>query len=750
MLPDILPDAFSTAAKGPASAAIVCRVAETDIPLTWIDGVASDPRLANVFVFDASSAGHYLREDGSAAFTPRGLDILPMLSNACDAVASYIQQDINKLSIEIEATAKNWKYPTATIVGKLVSTLSAMTKPAEVETLSGLDTKQKLHVKELSEALKADPKQKAKETRAAAARLGEFASRVNESLSLISDERCEALSKIVDEARITSKAAKVFAAGQFDATYLPGTGSTLWRKLWDAAESYSVSLAYKDQLFPVIVDAARCVLCQQDLDAAAVNRLKAIGKFCMDQSQQLAEQAATRLKDATEKIEKIGVLAIEFARVEADLAVTAHEEKIAIGEFVMQTDERLTTVKGHLANGIWSTPTPMNASPVYAIDILVSSLEARAITEESADDPVTRKKLESERDELIGREWLAGVKDDIVSQIDRYKLMAKLEACKKDTATASITAMNTELTKSLVTKAFCDRFKQECKSLGLRTLDVKLESIKGKKAETKFGLRFVNPTNRKVVEIASEGEQRCIALAAFLSELSQASHQSALVFDDPVSSLDYWHRDKIAARLVDESKSRQVIVFTHDAVFLHDLQSSAKHETDSPEIFHLEWSGNMPGRCIKGLPWDFKSADDRFDKLEKEQRAIAKTWNAVPNEEDIQSIRRAYSWLRATLERIVEREIFTDVVFRFRAYVDIKKLNGVIGFTQDECNELQRLNQRCHDVTDAHDAVPVKQAAIPSPDDLDKDIADAKELLITIRDRRKKIAASVSTKGKTP
>jgi len=279
---------------------------------------------------------------------------------------------------------------------------------------------------------------------------------------------------------------------------------------------------------------------------------------------------------------------------------------------------------------------------------------------------------------------------------------------------------------------------------------VKLENIKGKKGEAKFGLRFVIPTSHKVVDIASEGEQRCVALAAFLSELSQASHQSALVFDDPVSSLDYWHREKIAARLVNESKSRQVIVFTHDAVFLHDLQSCAKHETDSSEIFHLEWSGNMPGKCIKGLPWDFKSADDRFDKLEKEQRTIAKTWNAVPNEENVLSIRRAYSWLRATLERIVEREIFADVVFRFRAYVDIKKLNGVIGFTQDECDELKRLNQRCNDVTDAHDAAQVKQAAIPIPDDLDKDIADAKKLLIAIRDRRHKIAASVSTKGKTP
>lgn len=39
----------------------------------------------------------------------------------------------------------------------------------------------------------------------------------------------------------------------------------------------------------------------------------------------------------------------------------------------------------------------------------------------------------------------------------------------------------------------------------------------GKKGETKFGLRLVSAGNSKVADIASEGEQRCIALAAFLS-----------------------------------------------------------------------------------------------------------------------------------------------------------------------------------------------------------------------------------------
>jgi wobble nucleotide-excising tRNase len=69
----------------------------------------------------------------------------------------------------------------------------------------------------------------------------------------------------------------------------------------------------------------------------------------------------------------------------------------------------------------------------------------------------------------------------------------------------------------------------------------------------------------------SEGEKTCVALAAFLTELATAQHASALVFDDPVSSLDHRWRSSVAKRLVDEAKKRQVIVFTHDLVFVNDL-----------------------------------------------------------------------------------------------------------------------------------------------------------------------------------
>jgi hypothetical protein len=144
----------------------------------------------------------------------------------------------------------------------------------------------------------------------------------------------------------------------------------------------------------------------------------------------------------------------------------------------------------------------------------------------------------------------------------------------------------------------------------------------------------------------------------------------------------------------------------------------------------------------RGLPWDCKSPQDRLDKLEKEQKGLTKDWQAIPNEELKARMRMVYSHLRATLERIVEKIIFGDVIFRFRSYVNMKNLSNVVGFTDAENTDVQRLFKKCCDVTEAHDSGSGKQAAVPDPNELAKDITDTRKLLDTVRARQKAGAAA--------
>ena len=102
-------------------------------------------------------------------------------------------------------------------------------------------------------------------------------------------------------------------------------------------------------------------------------------------------------------------------------------------------------------------------------------------------------------------------------------------------------------------------------------------------------------------------------------------------------------------------------------------------------------------------------------------------------------MRSAYSWLPATIERIVERIVFADVVYRYRSYVKIGKLKEVVGFPKSECDVIQLLFKKCSDVTDAHDAASGKQSSIPSPKDLEQDIIATKSMLAAIKLRKKSL-----------
>lgn len=731
---DIIPNCFATGAhSSPTSATINFRMGTTEIQSSWINGNHADPRLSNVFVFDAFSAEHYLSNDSEASFTPFGLDVLPKLSRACDDLASRLKTDVASWNTKISGTQANWKYDPSTQVGKLIQGLNKNTKDADVTSLATLNAAESARLQTLRDALKSDPLQKARQTRAAIARVEAFMQLLSSAVTALSDSSIAEIKKQIEYAHETALAASAFASGQFDGTYLAGTGSALWRKLWDAAREYAVT-PYPKGEYPLTPEEARCVLCQQELDDPARKRFQRFDAFCKDTSQQLAASASQALVLTAAIFKKKSPLKSELEKIRTDVSILSAEQLGQLDTFIEISDARLERVKSSLESKQWSEASALPASPETALREAIKALEAQASTEEAANDPVARKSLENERRELEAREWLSGVKADVLKQIEHLKIVSELDQCKRDLNTASITSKSSELTETFVTKAFRDRFNDEAKALGLTTIQVVMEPVQGKKGITLFGLRLVNATNSSVAKIASEGEQRCVALGAFLAELSQSSHLSALVFDDPVSSLDHWHRQKIAERLVAECATRQVIVFTHDVIFLNDLLSFSEEKSTTPFVVTLEWDQGAPGSFIEGLPWDSKKPSECLDALEKKQRAIATQWNPQPNAANISAIRSLYSLLRSTMERIVENDLLGGVVTRFESQVKAGRVDTLVGITANESQETKRLLQKCHDLTDAH---APSTTAIPTPADLLQDITDARKLVDAIKTRKK-------------
>lgn len=756
----ITPNAFAAKpSNDPASATINFQYGNLSVQTKWVNGTPADPRLANVFVFDANCAEHYVSYDSEAAFTPFGLDILPKLSKACDQLALRLKITTDQWKSQITSASANWRFDPATKAGTLIHNLGSATKASDVTALATLGTTELNRIATLRDALKADPLKKAEQTRAAKARVDAFLQLIRTASVILSDTAVLEVEKELTEAIESADAAKAFASRQFDATFLKGTGSDLWRKLWEAAREYSTNYPYPLQDFPPVSVDARCVLCQQELDSSARGRFTKFDALCRDKSQAISAEAERTLISTKSKYALNGeglkagaehtlapgatgnppsstYLRTELGKIEADLSVITAAKIAHIAEFVTKSDERLRQIGQNLVARKWSTIPNLPASPESFLQEAATALQHKAETEEAANDPIARRFLDNELKELEAREWLSRVQAEVLNQIEWYRIVGELEGCKKDLNTAAITTKSSELTETFVTTAYRQRFQEEAGKLGLTTLDVVVDAIQGKKGVTHFGLRLSKAANGKVAEIASEGEHRCVALAAFLADLSQSPHQSALVFDDPVSSLDHWHRQKIAERLVEEARNRQVIVFTHEATFLNDLLFFEDEAKQVPYVLTVEWCNSAPGKYQTGLPWDIKKPHECLAVLDQDQLAISNQWNLLPNAANIAAMRGAYSRLRSVMERIVETELLKGIVERFQSQVVSGRVKYLVGITAQECDEAKRLLQKCHDLTSSH---APSSKAIPTPNDLKQDIADARGLIGTIRARHKAI-----------
>ena len=93
---------------------------------------------------------------------------------------------------------------------------------------------------------------------------------------------------------------------------------------------------------------------------------------------------------------------------------------------------------------------------------------------------------------------------------------------------------------------------KEIDKLGVASLAIELRKEKPRYGVPYFRVSLMRKPEARVGDILSEGEHRCVALAAFLAELATTEGHSAIVFDDPVSSLDHVHREAMAQRLPDE------------------------------------------------------------------------------------------------------------------------------------------------------------------------------------------------------
>ena len=270
---------------------------------------------------------------------------------------------------------------------------------------------------------------------------------------------------------------------------------------------------------------------------------------------------------------------------------------------------------------------------------------------------------------------------------------------------------------------------------------VRVEMVRsgGKFGSPQYKIQLFAKPNEKVGVILSEGEQTCVALAAFLTELATAMHSSAIVFDDPVSSLDHRWRKSVAKRLVEEAQNRQVIVLTHDLVFVNDLNDLSFVKGQPVKSITISRGAQGTGIVGDGLPWQGKSIEDRIDKLEKSCREAQTLYTNNQDDEYRQQAASIYNNLRASWERGLEDIAFSRVVQRHRDYINAKDLKKVTVLSEADCDSFHAGFKKCCDIVDAHDPSSARNGEVPPPNEIFQDIQALKDWSSSLKDRQKRV-----------
>jgi len=219
--------------------------------------------------------------------------------------------------------------------------------------------------------------------------------------------------------------------------------------------------------------------------------------------------------------------------------------------------------------------------------------------------------------------------------------------------------------------------------------------------------------------VFSESEQKALALAFFLAEVSASDHDGGIILDDPVTSLDHRCRSYVARRLVEEASKRQVIVFTHEIGLLLELQERAGLDEVPAKVCTVRRAGDVVGLASSELPWVAQNVKGRTGFLRDRLQSLKKVEQSAGGDEYRLQVKLWYELLREAWERAVEERLLNGVVQRFSRDVQTKRLKG-IALTQQLVNDVDAGMSACS--AWVHDQAIGLNPSVPSVGDLDKEL----------------------------
>lgn len=676
---------------------------EVITPIKWskvdedkVENYVKYTPLKRISFFDNKVANVYVDEDRELFYFPFEIRLYSELAFLADRLKKQLNEKVKEIEKNLPNLPEMTEGTTSkSIIFKLKKWKIAEVTKKELNSICFFSEKEEQELRKLKDKKEQTPDQQ-KVIFERMKKMLELVKQHIESLSTSSLKKLLVLHTNYQTAKKNAEQGIVDLAQDQDMPIRKAIGSVVWFEMFKAARAFAGEVYPGVSLSP-IANGDYCVLCHQKLEENARNRLKKFDDF-MDQ---VLQKAANEAKDVYEKSK--GMI-MDLSDLDLD-AITQQLQKYAALSSVQE--EQISLIISDINAITWRFREVKKIIKTGDFDGLhalidkefqakvdISSLINGIKDKEKQIETLISKGVEtfsteeqSRFFELLDKEKCFNREDDIRKYFDllqkRNHLLHDYESLLN---TAPVTRQSTKRSNELFSDALKARYTKEIRRLRLEYLGISVGS-KGKKGIPKIKVNMEGLEKEKKSEILSEGEQKGIALAGFLTEINEMNVGHAIVFDDPISSLDWDRRKLIVNRLVEEAKKRQVIVFTHDFSFALQLEKKCEDKNGGnaegffKKLF-IEKRSNGPvlefGIIEKDVvAWEFKNVNTRINDIRKEINDLEKKELQPDDSEFETKASNITKKLRKTWERAVEEVVFKNTIRRLSPDVNTLCLKEV-------------------------------------------------------------------------
>lgn len=692
--PGTIPSAVISYTKG--------QVTGTDV--TWTRDRPQPPSpLQRVRVFDKHVADAHLAGANQIAYVPPVLQILSGFTIALREIRDELQRDSEILAL----SARSWPELESGDVGAALELLGTADAKAKLDGLVALTEDERSSIATLPANIAAlsgsDPARQVVLAKHRQQQLSNLAGQLQSAGAVLS---VEALSELKSEREAITTASKKLAALReelFADERLSETGSPTWQTMWRSARAFiqehdhdhtDESGGAVDFSHPVV-----CPLCQQDVDDQASSRFAKFQRYMSGEAETELRAAQDALDARLLQISNIEIVDLSDGTLVEFVKLHDEEASTKLATIV----EEVRTVMSVIGSDETDDPSAEGFDLGERLDSMAAVISGAATVERLsaerlADADSNAAEVSRLTDVLNALNSRVGLETNISSvhaehdrRVHTSLISAAMTAC--DTTAAS--RKNGTLSQEYVSKVG-QAFAEEARDLGLTRAPVKLVFDRSQNGVSYIKVVLDGAERLAISTVLSDGEQRMVAIAGFFADLTESGDLSTLVFDDPVSSLDQEYRQAVARRLIAEAETRQVLVFTHDQIFVRYLYES-KANTElvrvatndgrpvaSLEYLHLTRTSQGSGSTTTDEAWRHVTVKDRVARLNERIQIAGSLYRAgevVPYEQMAKDI---IGGIRETWERLVEQVLLKGVVQRFERDIHTRELRYLTDITDQD------------------------------------------------------------------